>query len=121
MTTNNPKSSLKSARFNANKMRKDLAQRYSLRWHGFFLGSLTLGITWLTSACLLMAGVDSMAVRYGIAFVIGYLASSACGDGTCATRIAEPGTMTSFLLRSPSIPWTFCQERTATPQAPPKP
>ena len=74
MTTNNPKSSLKSARFNANKMRKDLAQRYSLRWHGFFLGSLTLGITWLTSAGLLALGVDSMAVRYGIAFVIGYLA-----------------------------------------------
>lgn len=74
MTTNNPKSSLKSARFNANKMRKDLAQRYSLRWHGFFLGSLTLGITWLTSACLLMAGVESMAVRYGVAFLVGYLA-----------------------------------------------
>ena len=68
------KSSLKSARFNANKMREDLAQRYSLRWHGFFLGSLTLGITWLTSACLLMAGVESMAVRYGVAFLVGYLA-----------------------------------------------
>ena len=72
--TTNPKSSLKSARFNANKMRKDLAQRYSLRWHGFFLGSLTLGITWLTSVCLLMAGVHSMAVRYGFAFLVGYLA-----------------------------------------------
>lgn len=73
-TATKSKSSLKSARFTAHDMRQSLAKRYSLRWHGFFLGTLTLAITWLSSAALLLGGVDSMAVRYGIAFVIGYLA-----------------------------------------------
>lgn len=67
------KSSLKSARFNAREVRANLSRRYSLRWHGFFLGAMTLAMTWLSSAGLLRAGVESMAVRYGIAFVLGYL------------------------------------------------
>lgn len=74
MTSTTKTSSLKSARFNARDMRQSLSRKYSLRWHGFFLGTLTLGITWLASACLLMAGVESMAIRYGIAFTVGYIA-----------------------------------------------
>ena len=72
--TTTKKSSLKSARFNARDMRQSLSNKYSLRWHGFVLGTLTLGITWLASACLLLTGVESMAIRYSIAFIIGYIA-----------------------------------------------
>lgn len=74
MSSTATKSSLKSARFTAHHMRQSLTKRYSLRLHGFFLGTLTLGITWLSSAALLFSGVESMAVRYGVAFLIGYLA-----------------------------------------------
>lgn len=74
MAPTTKKSSLKSARFNPHYVRQRLSKQYSLRLHGFFLGTVTLGITWLVSASLLMTGVDSMAVRYGIALVLGYVA-----------------------------------------------
>lgn len=74
MSNTKTKSSLKSARFTVADHRREISGRHSMRMHGMGLGTLTLLITWLTSHALMMMGIDSMAVRYGIALLIGYFA-----------------------------------------------
>lgn len=69
-----PKSSLKSARFSVQYHRRQIASRHSMKFHGIGLGTVTLLITWLTSHALMMASVDSMAIRYGVALLAGYFA-----------------------------------------------
>jgi hypothetical protein len=68
-------SNWRSVRIFETEVETHLRHNYSLRLHGFFLGSLTLGATWLTSH-LLMANSDpssSLAVRYLISLSLGYL------------------------------------------------
>ena len=55
------------------QMRRRLQKRHWLRLHAALTGGLSLGAMSLLSVGLLHAGVNSMALRYGIALVCGYL------------------------------------------------
>lgn len=55
------------------QMRRRLQKRHWLRLHAALTGGLSLGAMSLLSVGLLHAGVHSMALRYGIALVCGYL------------------------------------------------
>ena len=55
------------------QMRRRLQKRHWLRLHAALTGGLSLGVMSLLSVGLLHAGVHSMALRYGLALVCGYL------------------------------------------------
>lgn len=54
------------------QLRADLRERYWLRLHVAAIALLTLGALWLCSALLMHAGVDSLALRYGLACPVAY-------------------------------------------------
>ena len=51
---------------------RTLKQRHSLRLHGLFIGSFTLLLMWCTSHVQMLAGVDSLALRYAVTLSVGY-------------------------------------------------
>ena len=55
------------------QLRRRLQKRHWLRLHAALTGGISLGVMSLLSLALLHAGVHSMAVRYGVALVAGYL------------------------------------------------
>ena len=52
---------------------RTLQQRYSLRLHGLLIGSFTLLLMWCTSHVQMLAGVESLALRYAVTLSVGYL------------------------------------------------
>lgn len=54
-------------------IRADLHQRRWIRLHVFLIGLVTFGTLWGVSHRLMVAGIDSMAVRHGLALVGAYL------------------------------------------------
>ena len=54
------------------RLRADLIERYWLRAHIATIALLTLVALWLTSALLMQAGVESLALRYGLACPVAY-------------------------------------------------
>lgn len=71
MTT---KSSWKTIRLDERRIQATLRSKHSLRLHGMGLGSMTLLITWMTSHVLMVLGVQSMGLRYGLSLLVGYMA-----------------------------------------------
>lgn len=55
------------------QLRAELRQRYWLRLHVAMIALLTLGALWMCSALLMHAGVDSLALRYGLACPVAYV------------------------------------------------
>ncbi|HIV73122.1 MAG TPA: hypothetical protein H9903_19455 [Candidatus Aquabacterium excrementipullorum] len=55
------------------QLREALRQRYWLRLHVAAIALLTLGALWLCSALLMHAGVESLALRYGLASPVAYV------------------------------------------------
>jgi hypothetical protein len=53
-------------------VRAHLHQRRWVRLHVFLIGTLTFGLLWGLSHSMMAAGVDSMAVRYGVALLLTY-------------------------------------------------
>ena len=56
------------------RVRRDLQQRRWLRVHAALIATLTLGLAWATTHSLMLAGLDRLALRYGLAFAVAYLA-----------------------------------------------
>lgn len=54
------------------QLRRDLRQRHWLRLHVAMIALLTLGALWLCSGLLMHAGVESLALRYGLACPMAY-------------------------------------------------
>ena len=54
------------------QLRQNLRERYWLRLHVAMIALLTLGALWLCSAMLMRAGVESLALRYGLACPVAY-------------------------------------------------
>jgi hypothetical protein len=54
-------------------LRHRLRERYWLRLHVFTIALITLGGMWLASALLMQAGIERLALRYGLAFGAAYL------------------------------------------------
>lgn len=50
-----------------------LKRRYSLRLHGFLIGSFILLLMWCASHVQMLLGVDSLALRYFLTLSVGYL------------------------------------------------
>jgi len=63
-----------SVRLWETRLERRLHERYSLRTHGFLIGTLTLLLTWGVSTLLMQAGVDALAKRYLLSLGVGYLA-----------------------------------------------
>lgn len=57
----------------SHRTRRDLRLRHAMRLHVAMIAALTLGCLWAVSHGLLMAGVDTLALRYGVAVVVGYV------------------------------------------------
>lgn len=55
------------------QLRRRLQKRHWLRLHAALTGGISLGVMSLLSLTLLKAGMHSMAMRYGVALVTGYL------------------------------------------------
>ncbi len=53
-------------------VRADLVARRWLRWHTFLLASLCFLIAWGTSAGLMRAGIEALALRWPLAFGVAY-------------------------------------------------
>jgi hypothetical protein len=53
-------------------VRADLIARRWLRWHSFLLATLCFGAAWATSAALMRMGLETLALRWPIAFGIAY-------------------------------------------------
>ena len=54
------------------QLRADLIERHWLRLHVATIALLTLAALWLSSAMLMQAGVESLALRYGLACPVAY-------------------------------------------------
>lgn len=54
-------------------VRADLRERRWVRFHVFLIGLVTFGTLWGVSHGLMVAGIDSMAMRHGLALVGAYL------------------------------------------------
>ncbi|WP_246099363.1 hypothetical protein [Methylibium rhizosphaerae] len=67
-----PSLQLKRLRSHMEATRRDLRQRYWLRVHVFTIAALSLLALWLFSHSLMLLGVDSLAVRYGISLPLAY-------------------------------------------------
>jgi hypothetical protein len=52
---------------------RDLRHKRMLRLHGFWIGLVTLAVTWGSSALQLQLGVQSLALRYLVSLGLGYL------------------------------------------------
>jgi hypothetical protein len=67
-----PSLQVKRLRADMQATRRDLKQRYWLRVHVFTIALLCLLALWLFSHSLMLLGIDSLAVRYGIALPLAY-------------------------------------------------
>lgn len=68
-----PVSNWRSVRMRETQLVRDLRQRRMLRLHGFWIGLVTLVVTWGTSALQMHLGVESLALRYLVSLGLGYL------------------------------------------------
>ena len=66
-------SNWRSVRLWESAVERDLHRRHSLRTHGLLLGTCTLLLMWAVSALQMMAGNDSLALRYAVTLGVGYL------------------------------------------------
>ncbi|MDM0121310.1 hypothetical protein [Variovorax arabinosiphilus] len=66
-------SNWRSVRLWESAFERDLHRRHSLRTHGLLLGTCTLLLMWAVSALQMMAGNDSLALRYAVTLGVGYL------------------------------------------------
>jgi hypothetical protein len=66
-------SNWRSVRVLEGHIERELRQRHSLALHGGCIGLLTLGLMWGASHLQMLAGVDSLALRYFITLGTGYL------------------------------------------------
>ncbi|MCZ8256341.1 MAG: hypothetical protein O9327_11835, partial [Polaromonas sp.] len=66
-------SNWRSVRVLEGRLERELRQRHSLALHGGCIGLLTLGLMWGASHLQMLAGVDSLALRYFITLGAGYL------------------------------------------------
>lgn len=57
----------------SHRTERELRLRHALRLHVAIIAALTLACLWAVSHGLLMAGVDTLALRYGAAVAVGYL------------------------------------------------
>ena len=55
-------------------MAQSLQRRHALRLHGWVIGCITLLVTWSVSHLQMVAGVESLALRYLVSLGVGYLA-----------------------------------------------
>jgi len=67
-------SNWRSVRLWESAFERELHRRHSLRTHGFLLGTSTLLLMWAVSALQMLAGNDSLALRYAVTLGVGYLA-----------------------------------------------
>lgn len=67
-----PRRQARGLHLSRQQLRDELAQRYWLRLHVAMIALLTLGALWLCSALLMHAGVESLAIRYGLACPVAY-------------------------------------------------
>ena len=79
------------------QLRQDLRERYWLRLHVAMIALLTLGALWLCSAMLMHAGVESLALRYGLACPV------TCRSGAAAVVIS-PGAAPRAVGMPPAPP-----------------
>jgi hypothetical protein len=56
------------------RVRHDLKRRRWLRLHAGLIGGLTLASAWATSHGLMIASVERLSLRYGLSFVVAYVA-----------------------------------------------
>lgn len=68
-----PVSNWRSVRMWETQLVRDLRQKRMLRLHGFWIGLVTLAVTWGSSALQLQMGVQSLALRYLVSLGLGYL------------------------------------------------
>lgn len=66
-------SNWRSVRVLEGRIERELRQRHSLALHGGCIGLVTLGLMWGVSHLQMLAGVDSLALRYLITLGAGYL------------------------------------------------
>ncbi|MCU4120504.1 hypothetical protein [Variovorax sp. N23] len=66
-------SNWRSVRLWESGFERDLHRRHSLRMHGLLLGICTLLLMWAVSALQMLAGNDSLALRYAVTLGVGYL------------------------------------------------
>jgi hypothetical protein len=66
-------SNWRSVRVLEGRIERELRQRHSLALHGGCIGLVTLGLMWSVSHLQMLAGVDSLALRYLITLGAGYL------------------------------------------------
>jgi hypothetical protein len=66
-------SNWRSVRVLEGRIERELRQRHSLALHGGCIGLVTLGLMWGVSHLQMLAGVDSLALRYFITLGAGYL------------------------------------------------
>jgi hypothetical protein len=66
-------SNWRSVRVLEGRIERELRQRHSLALHGGCIGLVTLGVMWGVSHLQMLAGVDSLALRYFITLGAGYL------------------------------------------------
>lgn len=68
------KGSHRSAAGFERRVRADLKARRWLRWHAFLLGLLCFATLWAVSAGLMHAGIETLALRWPLAFAFAYAA-----------------------------------------------
>lgn len=66
-------SNWRSVRLWESAFERDLHRHHSLRTHGLLLGTCTLLLMWAVSALQMLAGNDSLALRYAVTLGVGYL------------------------------------------------
>lgn len=85
---------------------RTLQQRYSLRLHGLLIGSFTLLLMWCTSHVQMLAGVDSLALRYAITLSVGYLGYLLLLRAWAARLVQrDEDNAADALVDVPDIPW----------------
>lgn len=65
-------SNWRAVRLWESQVERELRQRHTLWLHGLWIGLIILGLMWLTSHLQMLAGVDSLAVRYLVTLGVGY-------------------------------------------------
>ncbi len=66
-------SNWRSVRIWQSGLERQLRQRHTLWLHGWCIGLLVMGLMWLTAHLQMVAGSDSLALRYFVTLGVGYL------------------------------------------------
>ncbi|MFT4241782.1 MAG: hypothetical protein QM569_05820 [Acidovorax sp.] len=98
-------STWRSVRMHRQSVERSLRQRYSLRWHGLLIGSFTLLLMWCASHLQMLAGVDSLALRYAVTLTAGYLGYLLVLRAWAARLVRRPEGGGADGLDLPDIPW----------------